>query len=171
MNKKEWEVFWEWVTGEHDYYYDYNEDGVGSWLEEKKDEWERFEPCPKCKTPGLKKMTETYDGYDVGTYDQCQNCMEHFNKANLWDDAKGKIIVEIEKGYKSPRDIRYLIERFNLQPDDTSKLWVKEVIIEFKKEVEAAKEFARVSKAERDAWEKEVKNRLERVVERDEKNE
>jgi len=166
MNKNEWEIFWEWLCTET---YDYEECGVHSWLNDKKNEWESFEICPHCNVPGLKKESDIYNGYVVEKYDRCQNCMETFNHENLWDDVKSKIITEIESGYKSPRDIRYLVEKFNLKEHDVSKMWVKEVIGNFRREVEEAKEFAKLAKEKKDAWQKELKKRLQRVVENDKK--
>ena len=117
----------------------------------------------------MKKESDIYNGYVVEKYDRCQNCMETFNHENLWDDVKSKIITEIESGYKSPRDIRYLVEKFNLKEHDVSKMWVKEVIGNFRREVEEAKEFAKLAKEKKDAWQKELKKRLQRVVENDKK--
>jgi transcriptional regulator NrdR family protein len=168
MEKNEWEIFWEWISSESDYYGEIEEFGLGTWLNDKKREWESLKICPDCNVPGLKKKEERYDGHTVAKYDQCQNCMGRFNSVSLWDEAKWQIIEEIERGHKSPNDIRYLIERFDIHEDDVKKAWVREVIIDFKREVAEAKEFARVSQEEKDAWQKELKKRLQRVVDRDE---
>lgn len=167
MKREEWEAFWKWLNWQgFDVDYDYD---PHYWLHNRMQEWKKFDGCLVCGVKGKHRVSEKHGEYILSQYDLCEGCKNISNNTNLVD--KAVVIRDIEAGSMSPNRIRYLIEDFDLKEDDLTLPWAKEVVKEFHVEVAEAKEFARVSKAERDALEKEVKNRLERVVERDDKNE